>query len=55
VLQYTKLKRLVGDKHSNVIGLFVSDEENDLIVNATTDAVFTTFHFLHNLYIGPIS
>jgi hypothetical protein len=45
VLQYTRLKKPVGDKHSNVIDPFVSDEENELIVNATTDAVLTTFHF----------
>jgi len=55
VLQYTRLKKPVGDKHSIVMGSFVSGEENELIVNATIDAVLSTFHFLHNLYIGPIS
>jgi hypothetical protein len=49
VLYYTKLERVARDKHSSLLGQFVSCEEK------SAQILFTTLHFLRNLEIGPIS
>jgi len=49
----TRLERFAGDKHSSLLGPFVSNKENK--VNMGPRAQFTTLHFLLNLRKGPIS
>jgi len=50
---FTMWERLAGDKHSSLLGLFVSSKENKVNMGPVTE--FTTLHFLLNVRKGPIS
>jgi hypothetical protein len=49
MLNYTTLEMLISDKHSNLLGPFVTYEENNVFVNITPWVVFATLNFLRNL------
>jgi hypothetical protein len=49
MLNYTGLEMLVRDNHSNLLGQFVTYEENKVFVNITPGVVFATLNFLRNL------
>jgi hypothetical protein len=51
VLQYTRVERHAKDKHSSLLGPFVSYDE---ILNTAPGTVFKTLHFLHKLQMGTI-
>jgi hypothetical protein len=45
-------KRLSSEKHSDLLGKFVSFKENEP-VNMDPGSLFTTLHILLNLYMSP--
>jgi hypothetical protein len=53
VLPNTKLESLNRDKRSGLLGPFIGYEEKSGI-NMTSGSMFSIFHFLHNLRMGPI-
>ncbi len=54
MLDYGKSENLASDKHSSLLGAFVSYEETKVFMNAAPGTVFTTLHFLGNSQMGPI-
>jgi hypothetical protein len=52
---YTKSERFASDKHSSLLGAFVSYEEYKNVVNTAPVTVFTALQFLSNSQMGPIS
>ncbi len=57
VLHYTRLKRLAMVQHSSLFSSFICYEASVVLwlVNSPAGTVFTTFHLLQNLQMGPSS
>ncbi len=55
MLVYSRLERLTIEKHSSLLGPFVSKEENEVFVNPHQGTVFThIYSFSSKLTNGPI-
>ncbi len=54
MLHNTRLKRLIIDKQSSLLSLFVSYEEN-VVLDMAPGIKLSPFYFLSNYQMGPIS
>ncbi len=52
-LHYTWLEIFARDKCSSLLALFVSYEENEVLIIMSHGTIFMTLHFLHTSWIDP--